>query len=397
MRCDITCPACHSDDLRLLLDMGDQPMSLVALQSDPQQSKALVCHPIKMFICRNCTHVFNSEYDDDCVKYSAEGCRMFNAGSGWQEHVADVYRLLAPITKDESLDLIIEIGAGDCEFLAGIDTKAGRIAVDPCEAVYAATRHGCMFYREHFDPVKHIPREGGNTLIIMRHLLEHFERPRDILEDIARATKARSHPTTLYIEVPSCENALRRCRIEDWTYEHPQHFTVNSMRAALRAAGLDHFIIMPKYDDEILSVIVKTAPAETHANDLCVETILMDYERVAQNIRCSLGWVRHLALDSAVFWGGAGKSAMFIRQFRLPEDDMLVVDSHEAKWGKYVPGTSIKIHSPAILYGARPHYIIATTSWRANDIRDEIVRDDIPCKTLLKFEGGEMREVPLGR
>jgi hypothetical protein len=230
----------------------------------------------------------------------------------------------------------------------------------------------------------------------MRHLLEHFERPRDILEDIARTAKGRSHPTILYIEVPSCENALRRCRIEDWTYEHPQHFTVNSMRAALRAAGLDHFVIIPKYDDEVLSVIVKIAPAEHHDNDLCVETVLMDYERVAQNIRREIGWTRRHA-NCTVFWGGAGKSAMFIRKFHLPEDDTTVVDSHEAKWGLYVPGTGIKIQPPAILHDVQPDYVIATTSWRANDIRDEIVRDDIPCRMLFKFEGGELREVPLGR
>ena len=397
MRCaSAECPACHSNDLELLIDMGDQPMSLVALQADPQQSKDLECYPIRMLICRNCTHGFNSRYDAQHVRYTAEGCRMFNAGSGWQEHVNDVYRLLAPIVKDETLDLIIEIGAGDCEFLAGIDTEAERIAVDPCEAVLSATNHGFTFYREHFDPGKHIPKGAGNTLLIMRHLLEHFERPRDILEDIAHAAKQRSHPTILYIEVPSCENALRHCRIEDWTYEHPQHFTVNSMRALLRAAGLDHFIVMPKYGREVLSVIVKIEPGMANDADLCVDAVLMDYERVDQNIRNGIDWMRYHA-KSTVFWGGAGKSAMFIHQFHLPEDDTTVVDSHEAKWGMCVPGTGIKIQPPSILHDIRPDYIIATTSWRANDIRDEIVRCNIPCKTLLKFEGGELREVPLGR
>ena len=396
MRCSNICPACHSNDLDLLIDMGTQPLSLVELQEDPQQSKDLACHRIRMLICRNCTHVFNVSYVDEHIKYTDQSCRMFNAGSGWQEHIADVYRMLEPIVKDKTLDLIIEIGAGDCEFLAGIDTTAGRIAVDPCEAVLAAANHGFTFYREHFDPIKHIPRVAGNTLIIMRHLLEHFERPRDILEDIARTAKARPHPTTLYIEVPSCENALRNCRIEDWTYEHPQHFTINSMRALLRAAGLDHFIIMPKYDREVLSVIVKIAPVETHDSDLCIDTVLMAYERVNQNIMNGITWICNHA-KSAVFWGGAGKSAMFIHQFHLPEDDTTVVDSHEAKWGLCVPGTSIKIQSPAILHGVRPDYVIATTSWRANDIRDEIVRCDIPCKMLFKFEGGHLTEVPLGR
>jgi len=371
-------------------------MSLVALQEDPQLSKELMCHPIRMLICRNCTHVFNDMYDGDNVRYTAEGCRMFNAGSGWQEHIADVYRMLSPIVKDETLDLIIEIGAGDCEFLAGLDTTAGRIAVDPCEAVYRAASHGFTFYREHFDPVKHIPRGAGNILLVMRHLLEHLERPRDILEDIARAAKNRLHPTMLYIEVPSCETALRNCRIEDWTYEHPQHFTIDSMRALLRASGLDHFIVMPKYGREVLSVIVKIEPVEPHEGDLCVEEVLVNYERTEQNIRRGIGWMRQHA-KSIVFWGGAGKSAMFIRRFHLPEDDTIVVDSHEEKWGMCVPGTSIKIQSPAILHDVRPDYVIATTSWRANDIRDEIVRCDIPCRSLFKFEGGDLTEVPLGR
>jgi hypothetical protein len=371
-------------------------MSLVALQKDPKQSKALERHHVRMLICLNCSHVFNSRYEDEHVKYTAEGCRMFNAGSGWQEHIKDVYRLLDPITKDKELDLIIEIGAGDCEFLAGIDTKAGRIAVDPCEAVESAARHGFTFYRDHFNPSKHIPKGAGNTLLIMRHILEHFERPRDILEDIARFAKARPHPTLLYIEVPSCENALRNRRIEDWTYEHPQHFTINSMRALLRASGLDHFVVMPKYDREVLSVIVKIKPVEIVATDLCAEAVLVDYEQVDQNIMREIGWLRHHA-KTTVFWGGAGKSAMFINLFCLPEDDTIVVDSHEEKWGMCVPGTSIKIQPPSILHDVRPDYVVATTSWRANDIRDEIVRDDIPCRTLLKFEGGELREVPLGR
>jgi hypothetical protein len=397
MRCFITdCPACHSNDLELLIDMGDQPMSLVALQKDPHHSKVQKCHPIKMLICRNCAHVFNSEYSSENVRYTDTGCRMFNAGSGWQDHIDVVYGLLLPIVKDETLDLIIEIGAGDCEFLAGLDTTAGRIAVDPCEAVLSAAKHGFTFYREHFDPVKHIPRDSGNILLIMRHLLEHLERPRDILEDIARAAKARPHSTILYLEVPSCENALRNCRIEDWTYEHPQHFTINSMRALLRASGFDHFIVMPKYDREVLSVIVKIEPVATHDTDLCVDTVLMDYERVEQNIRRGIGWMRHHA-HCTVFWGGAGKSAMFIRKFHLPEDDTTVVDSHEEKWGMCVPGTGIKIEPPSILRDVRPDYVIATTSWRANDIRDEIVRDDIPCRSLFKFEGGDLTEVPLGR
>jgi hypothetical protein len=87
---------------------------------------------------------------------------------------------------------------------------------------------------------------------------------------------------------------------------------------------------------------------------------------------------------------------MFLRKFQLPNETM-VVDSHEAKWGLYVPGTKIKILPPTRLFEGDLKWIVATTSWRAADIAKEIVLDNIPCRALLKFVDGVFVEVPLGK
>jgi hypothetical protein len=231
--------------------------------------------------------------------------------------------------------------------------------------------------------------------VIARHLLEHMDDPRAFMEGIAARARNRRFTTFIYLEVPSCENALRHRRIEDWTYEHPQHFTINSMRALLRSCGLDHFMILSSYGREVLKVLVKHEPVELHKSDLDVDYLLSDYEVIENNIRRESSWIKCHSYTTAL-WGGAGKSAMFIRRVGVP-DDIVVVDSHEEKQGMYVPGTRIKIQSPQVLREFNPDYIIATASWRAEDIRDEIVRYGYPCKTLLKFEGGELTEVPLGR
>lgn len=386
------CPACHSQDVVTMFDMGFQTLSLVELQDNPDASHDLAEHAITMAICYNCTHVHNLHFNPDVISYDAAGCRMFNSGSNWQIHLDKVRSTLYGI---ENLDLIVEIGAGDCEFLASLETRATRLAVDPCEDVERAEELGLLYDRALFSATTHIPEGSQDTLVILRHVLEHLEEPRELLEPIANYARNRDCLTWVYIEVPSCENALKRSRIEDWTYEHPQNFTVKSMTALFHACGLDYFMIEPLYGDEVLSCLVKVSPKQTHIDDVRVDNVLANYRRVRHGISEEIQWLREHSHE-VVYWGGAGKSAMFLNMFDVPED-AIVVDSHDAKWGMYVPGTKIEILSPECLKQRPVGYIVATTAWRALDIRDEINQQNIPCRALYKFENGTLMEVPLGQ
>lgn len=387
-----TCPACHSYAFHPLFDMGTQPTSLVDMKDNARESELLPQHPINLYICERCTHVSNVEFDSNLVTYSEAGCRMYNAGSGWQEHM-EVVRSCVELEMDWMPDesLLLEIGAGDCEFLASvnIDSDHVKLAIDPCEAVERATKLGISYAREYFDAKSHIP-PGVPTLIVMRHLLEHMEHPRDFLEQIALQSRDRN--IRVFIEVPNCKNALKRCRIEDWTYEHPQHFTRRSLMALLTCSGFVDVEIDKSYNDEVLIATARSYGSPYQIKQF-VDGIRDEYKKVALNIVRTGDWMRR-NLEDIAFWGGAGKSAMFLRRFGVPEN-AVVIDSHEAKWGMYVPGTGLKMQSSEVLrYEDRP-IIVATTSWRANDIRDEIVAKQLPVRVLYKFEGGELMEVPL--
>jgi hypothetical protein len=374
-----------------MFDMGSQPMSLVALESDPIKSYNTPLYRIVMRICRNCSHVYNGVFEPIFAPYEDMGCRMYNAGSSWQIHLQGVRDMLAPILLTS--DVVVEIGAGDCEFLASLDTPGVRVAVDPCEAVERAEEYGIQYHRCPFSYKHHVPEGARTTFLMARHLLEHLDKPRHLLEDIANGAKKRNGTTYLYLEVPNCEVALENTRIEDWTYEHAQHFTIHSMRALLRNSGIDQFSITKQYNEEVLSVVAKIIPVEFHPADLDVDTVLSNYANVEQIIDDEADRLWSHPGEFA-YWGGAGKSAMFINLFNIP-DNACVVDSHDEKWGMCVPGCVTKIRDPAILKESPPYYIVATTSWRANDIRDEIKRRGIKCKGLLKFEQGTLTEVPL--
>ena len=383
-----SCPACFSLNTTELYDMGSQPVSLVDLQSDPGKSATMPQFPITLRICPACTHVYNSSFNPECLTYLSEGCRMYNSGADWVEHVDNVVVLLSSF----DFEHIIEVGAGDCRFLRNFKTSSATLlAIDPCEAV---VQPDVPYLRDLFSPAKHLASNTGSTLIIMRHLLEHLVSPAKLVRDLVGHAWERDEPTWCYIEVPCCENALELSRIEDWTYEHPQHFTECSLRALLEGYDVTNYVLQRRYNGEVICCLIRF-DSELSTRGIDVDTITEKFKKVGNQIERE-GLAMQSRLGELAFWGGAGKSAMFIRQLGLP-DDTIVVDSDETKWGMCVPGTGIKILSPDVLKLLdSPPKIIATTSWRADDIKAEIIQDKIPCDGLFKFQNGKLVEVPLG-
>jgi len=315
---------------------------------------------------------------------------MYNNGEGWREHVIGVRNEVERM----HADLLIEVGAGDCSFLDSVKTNGVKLAVDPSlDSAIAAKELGIQHIRGYFNPSFHIPDHDEPIPcvgIVMRHLLEHIEKPRDFLEDIIIAASNKCVFLKMVIEVPCCDKALRNGRIEDWTYEHPHHFTKKSLRKLLERCGAVDKYIKTSYGGEVLVASVNFWSDDQ--ND--VDIICARYKMIEARISELKTWILDNN-DSIAYWGGAGKSAMFLRKIGVP-DDALVVDSHNNKWGMYVPGTRIQILPPTRLFEGDPRTIIATTSWRADDIAREITRNDIPCRRLLKFQNGEFKEVPLG-
>jgi hypothetical protein len=218
-----------------------------------------------------------------------------------------------------------------------------------------------------------------------------------MIERLVARARDRDDLTWIYIEVPNCENALEHGRVEDWTYEHPHHFTVKSMETLLKSCGIPQHFVSRMYGDEVLSVMamvnVNPFPAMPSEDDERMQAILDRFSET-QNSLSEISDRIIERLESVALWGGAGKSAMLINQLNLP-DSVTVIDSHDEKWGLYVPGTSIMMRSPEVLKQKPVNCIIATTAWRAEDIRAEIIERNILVNSLWKIEDGKLVEVPL--
>jgi len=371
------CPVCKSHCTEFMFDVGNRPTSVCQLSSDAEKSKDIRIRPIVLYICKQCLHVWNSQFDESFNdEYSGAGCTMYNNGTAWKEHIDKIVEYV----NNSTVRRVVEIGAGDGEFLRKINKPV--IAYEPSEDFFKLRQKGLNSVREYYIPgqVKHY----DGDLIVMRHVLEHIHNPREFMESMRASCLKQCTHIEVFIEVPNAEKALNYSRLEDWTYEHPNHFVENSLRALMGYSGWKELFISSPYDNEVLVYCGHCASTTLDA----AECTIKRFSTLRDSLTEAKMKLDRLRQDhQIVFWGGAGKSMMTLFEMMQPGDR--VVDSDQRKFGCYVPGTDTCIESPRILFELKP-IIFITTNWREQDIREEIKRCGFPTHRILTLKNGEL-------
>lgn len=288
---------------------------------------------------------------------------MYNHGAGWKSHVEEMANYVNHLDKT----MVVEVGAGDGEFLNMI--KGPKMAYEPSDDAAKIDALGISVVKGYFDPYQKL---DSGSLVVMRHLLEHIETPTQFLDVIRAKSRQYRYSVDVFIEVPCVEVALQDCRIEDWTYEHPNHFTQASLMMCMEHAGWEVRNIFHTYGGEVLVAHGRAG------HQLRTETVVSRFDKLRININ-----EFRLHDQPYVFWGGAGKSTMFLHT--LANDCDRVVDSDPRKWGKYVPGLPLRIEKPDIIQDTDT--VVITTNWREQDILAEIRQRGLKPKVYTYKNG----------
>jgi SAM-dependent methyltransferase len=360
-----------------MFDVGNRPTSVCQLATDAEASKEIPIRPIALWICRRCSHVWNSAFDESFHdEYSGAGCTMYNSGTAWQEHID---KIVAYVNRQAN-GRVLEIGAGDGEFLAKINKP--KIAYEPSDDFYKLEHKGISAVHDYYIPGRE--KHENWDFIVMRHVLEHIHNPKEFMENLRESCVRQCQSVDILIEVPCVDNALHERRLEDWTYEHPNHFTHDSLEMLMQVTGWWKILYTKSYGNEVM---VFHGHCQGQEYD-----VITRISRSFKTLRYSLTEVK-TTLDRLrqehpiVFWGGAGKSMMTLFELMAPGDR--VVDSDQRKFGRYVPGTDTIIESPKILNELNP-IVFITTNWREQDIREEIERCGLPTHRILTLKNGEL-------
>lgn len=385
------CPACNSPT-NYALGQWDMPPGVLSLPKT--QDEALNKPKLKIDLrrCADCGHVYNGEFDPKNIDYEGDSTRVFNTAPAWVNHQKTLAEHLIGSLK-LSHKRIVEVGCGKGEFLVPFLKDNEVIGFEPGSDANSAEARGIRMYRRDFE-VSDFEMLRPDV-VVFRHVLEHIADPRPLLKEMADKSREKQIPFTIVAEVPRIDKALGQQRIQDFFYEHVQHFTEESFRRMFEEAGYEVIEEQSRYGDEVVVITARPRTEETmrvvtptHRPDFEKQSVAFaeSVPRLRKNVRNKIDqWSREG--KKIALWGGAGKGAAMsnILGFNL-KDFPFAIDSDLGKAHFFVPGTGQEIFGPSYLKeNASVDGILICTNWRARDIEKEIRKLGITVPLYVQY------------
>lgn len=389
----MSCIVCGNDLLLKLSDIADQPLAALNLPKTADIAHEALRFPMDFHLCAFCGHVFNTAFSYAQIPYAEDSNLMFNSGALWQEHMQILVDKLVKNKHIWSDAPAIDIGCGDGQFFSKLKQAVPEALCFGYEpGVDADKIQDFSVIRDFFIPQRDLKLHRPK-LLVCRHVVEHMDRPRAFLTEIAYWCGIYELAPIVLIEVPCFDNSLVTGQRTDFLYEHVSNFTTTSFKTLFTLCGYSELEANRYYGNEVLVgfFVPNKSP-------------LSVYNEVAQNFctrastsqaMISLQLERHSKEGRIIFWGGTGKGAAFLNMYGIHSSKYpFVVDSDPNKVGRFVPSMGQEIRKPEEFIGLDNLIIVVTTPWRIHDIKLDIDRRGITYNKLLVLKEGELCEYP---
>lgn len=329
------CRVCRAD-LRVLLEIPEAPARVQTLLAadDPAEDPTF---RLALAECVRCGLVQLREtpdwefiYDDD-----------YGFSVNFSQHAREYQRALADRwVADRGLAgrEILEVGGGDGFFAALLAERGARVTmIEPSRkgVERARERGGFRVERGRLGP-DILPGRLFDA-VVARHVLEHLEDPIDFLTAIA----ARLRPDgELLVEVPNLDGVVRGGRPWDFYAEHSLYFQPSTLALALERSGFEvcEFGLLERGD----YLWAAARPGRTAVDDFAA-TAAERAARLRAMVRQAIDAGRSVA-----FWGAGGRCVALLALAGGRELGFdAVVDSDPAKWGRFTPGSRLRVIPPS--------------------------------------------------
>jgi hypothetical protein len=246
---------------------------------------------------------------------------------------------------------IVEIGSGRGEFLRrlcaaganrgiGFDTSTPIEGPDPEDA-------NVRYVRDYFSSSYADVRAD---LIVCQQVLEHVENPHEFLASLISTQTFQTGTPIIYFEVPNGLYTAKQLGIWDLIYEHISYFTPTSLRRLFEDTGFEILEMGPAFGEQYLYVTAQARPSErrastTGASPSDLETAAAFSKSFADKVSYFRAWMdEHDAVLAKTFvWGAGSKGITFCNLIDSTGRFAGLVDKNEAKHGKYVARTGLRV------------------------------------------------------
>jgi SAM-dependent methyltransferase len=342
------CLACGSTDLKLELNLGEQPLANNFL-SNPGKNET---YPLAVNRCTACCHLQLTHVVDPEIIY-----RDYAYVSGTSQTYLDYMRWFAKWCREYSdrwRGHVLDIGCNDGSQLDAFASLGfNTYGVDPAENLYATSsakghRIVCGFWDK--KSIKQLAHDRFD-IVVAQNSFAHNPDPVKYLKLLAPLMKEKG----LFFIQTSQADMVRNGEFDTVYHEHVNFYNINSMYELARRADmyLVDAVKTPIHGTSYVFVLSTSNLKPKHVkNLLAMESDLMNpkvYSRwvsVAEEIKNDFAATCHEYRESGyrlVGYGAAAKGMTLLNYAQVDLD--VIIDDNPLKQGTYSPGRDIPVVS----------------------------------------------------
>ncbi len=368
------CRSCGGDDLRIILDLGSQPIANALLVQE-ELTRPEVRYPLMLAFCPACALLQVTETIPADILYRRDYPYFSSSSPALLKHSAQHVEGLIRQYELGPASFVVEVASNDGYLLRNF--VAGGIpclGIDPADGPVAqANAIGVPTIHEYFGSrcAEDLAAKGKLAdVVIANNVIAHVDNINDLVAGFARLLK----PAGIAIcEFAYAVDMIEHCEFDTIYHEHLFYHTLHGLTPLFGRHGLylNDVKRLPIHGGSLRLTVSRTRARSdelqalfAHEAALGVGEILFynDFATRVRALRDALAKLlvseRHRGKRIACY-GAAAKGATLVNYLDLGEGFFeFVADANPYKQGKYMPGQRILIRHPDQLVAEQPDYVL---------------------------------------
>jgi len=376
------CRSCNSKKLFNVFSLGKQNLTGIFPISKKHKISS---GNLDLVLCKNCTLLQLKHSFDINEMYGENYGYMSSLNASMIEHLKKKAKSLIKISKIKTKDIVIDIGSNDGSFLSFFPKKNILIGVDPTIKKFK------KFYRKDilkvsdffsFLKIKKLIGKKKVKLITSISMFYDLEDPVNFAKDIE---KTLADNGLWHLEQSYMPTMLKNNSYDTICHEHLEYYSLTSIEYILNKANLriidislnsinggSFAITVCKKKSNIkanVDILKWIKNEEKKLNLRNIKTYLNLYDKIKNQSMALKKLLINLKKNKkkVVGYGASTKGNVILQHAKINEKLLpFILDVNKFKFGRYTPGSKIKIIDERQLNKIKPDYLLVLP-WHFKD------------------------------
>ena len=368
------CRSCGSDYLRVILDLGSQPIAN-ALLSEEELGRPEARFPLAVVFCPACALLQVTETVPADILYRRDYPYFSSSSPALLKHSAEHVEALVSKHELGPLSFVVEVASNDGYLLHNfVERGIPCLGVDPADGPVArANAIGVPTIHDFFGSrcAEKLASDGKLAdVMIANNVAAHVDEINDFVAGFARLLKPAG---VAVFEFAYALDMIEHCEFDTIYHEHLFYHTLHGLTPLFKRHGLylNDVERLPIHGGSLRVTVSRTPARSVNLDALFAHEAALGVDKVsfyvdfADRVRALHDALAGLLISESAkgkriaCYGAAAKGATLVNYLDLGEGFFeFVADANPYKQGKYMPGQHIPIRHPDRLVADQPDYVL---------------------------------------